>query len=195
MSLERQKKLVEEAGELGLGIPGLSLDPIINNIVDKSEEIKTQKEIIEEERDELIERGENAEEAKKTAQEKIKEIVKIYIAAIKEAILEQIAIIKQAYKKLSDDLKSIPDDIKSIIANILLPPAISVPPAAPNPIYAVNLAKTAKNNLNSVLNAIIISFTEMLKAANKILFALPESILTLFEQIKTTSQVINTIPV
>mgnify|MGYP000417528423 CR=1 FL=1 len=40
MSLEKQKQLVEESGALGLSIPGLSIEPIIKNIMDKSSEIK-----------------------------------------------------------------------------------------------------------------------------------------------------------
>lgn len=195
MSLEKQKQLVEESGALGLSIPGLSIEPIIKNIMDKSSEIKAHKEMIEEEKKENEERGMKKEEAKKEAEAKLKEVTEKYKESIKEAAKEQITLIKQHYKNFKDGLESIPEDVKAVIANIALPPAISVPPAAPNPIYAINLAKTAKSSIAGTLSIIIISFTEILKAANKILFVLPESILSLFEKVKMASGIINGIPI
>jgi hypothetical protein len=195
MSLEKQKKLVEESGALGLSIPGLSLEPIIKNIMEKSDELKTQKEMIEEEIKENQERGMKREDAKKEGEKKLKELIDGYKKNLKESVEEQITLIKQNYKNFKEGLESIPEDVKAVIANIALPPAISVPPAAPNPIYAINLAKTAKNSIAGTLSVIIISFTEILKAANKILFVLPEPILSLFEKVKTTSEIINGIPI
>jgi seryl-tRNA synthetase len=195
MSLEKQKQLVTSSGALGLSIPGLSLEPIIKNIMDKSAELKAQKEMIQEEIKENEERGMKKEDAKKEGEKKLNELIEKYKKSIKEAVEEQITLIKQHYKNFKEGVENIPDDVKAVIANIILPPAISAPPAAPNPVYAVNLAKTAKNSIAGTLSVIIISFTEILKAANKILFVLPESILSLFEKIKTFSQLISTIPI
>jgi hypothetical protein len=187
MSLEKQKKLVEESGALGLSIPGLSLEPIIKNIMEKSGELKAQKEMIEEEIKENQERGMKKEDAKKEGEKKLKELIDGYKKNLKESVEEQITLIKQHYKNFKEGLESIPEDVKAVIANIALPPAISVPPAAPNPIYAINLAKTAKSSIAGTLSVIIISFTEILKAANKILFVLPEPIVSLYEKVKMTS--------
>jgi type IV secretory pathway VirB4 component len=195
MSLEKQKKLIEESGALGLSIPGLSLEPIIKNIMEKSRELKEQREMIEEEKKENEERGMRKEDAKNEADKKLQEIIERYKESLKEVVSEQITIIKQHYRNFKDGLERIPSDVKSVIANIALPPAISVPPSAPNPIYALNLAKTTKSSIIGTLSIIIISFTEILKAANKILFVLPESILSLFEKVKVASEIISSIPI
>jgi hypothetical protein len=195
MSLEKQKQLIASSGSLGLSIPGLSIDPIVKNIMDKSAELKSHKEMIEEEKKENEERGMSKEDAKKEAEAKLKEVIERYKKSIKEAAEEQIILIKQHYKNFKEGLESIPSDVKAVIANIALPPAISAPPGAPNPVYALNLAKTAKSSISGTLSIIIISFTEILKAANKILFVLPEPILSLFEKVKTASGIINGIPI
>ena len=195
MSLEKQKKLAASLGALGLSIPGLNIETIIKNIMDKSEELKEHKEMIEDEKKENEERGMNKEDAEREAETKLKEVIEKYKKSIKEVAEEQIILIKQHYKNFKEGLESIPPDVKAVIANIVLPPAISVPPSTANPIYALNLAKTAKSSIASTLSAIIISFTEILKAANKILFVLPESILSLFEKVKTASGIINSIPI
>jgi hypothetical protein len=195
MSLEKQKQLIASSGSLGLSIPGLSIDPIVKNIMDKSAELKSHKEMIEEEKKENEERGMNKEDAKKEAETKLKEVIEKYKKSIKEAAEEQIILIKQHYKNFKEGLESIPSDVKAVIANIALPPAISVPPGSPNPIYALNLAKTAKSSISGTLSTIIISFTEILKAANKILFVLPEPILSLFQKVKTASGINNGIPI
>ena len=195
MSLEKQKQLIASSGSLGLSIPGLSIDPIVKNIMDKSAELKSHKEMIEEEKKENEERGMNKEDAKKEAETKLKEVIEKYKKSIKEAAEEQIILIKQHYKNFKEGLESIPSDVKAVIANIALPPAISVPPGSPNPIYALNLAKTAKSSMTGTLSTINISFTEILKAANKILFVLPEPILSLFQKVKTASGINNGIPI
>jgi SMC interacting uncharacterized protein involved in chromosome segregation len=195
MSIEKQIELITNSSSLGLDIPGLSIDPIIKNIVDKSEEIKNYKSSIEEEIKDLEERGMNIDDAKKEADTKMKEAIELYIKNIKDVVNEQITIIKTHYKNFNDGLERIPDDVKSIITNIALPPAITVPPGAANPIYSINLAKTAKNALTGTLSLMIISFTEVIRAANKILFVLPEPILSLFEKIKLLSDLISTIPI
>jgi hypothetical protein len=195
MTLKKQKELVASSGALGLSIPGLSLEPIIKNIMDKSEELKEHKKMIEDEKKENEERGMGKADAEREANKKLNDITEQYKKRIKEVADEQITLIKQHYKNFKEGLESIPPDVKAVIANIVLPPAISVPPSTANPIYALNLAKTAKSSIASTLSAIIISFTEILKAANNILFVLPESILSLFEKVKTASEIINSIPI
>lgn len=195
MSIERQKKLIDESGSLGLTIPGLSIDPIVNNMVSKSEELKIYKQSIDEEIKDNTDRGMSRSEAEKEAQEKFKQITETYKKNIREVVKDEIITIKQQYKVFKEGLESIPEDVKAAIANIALPPSISAPPGAPNPIYALNLAKTTKNSIAGTLSIIIVAFTVILRAANKILFTLPESIISLFEKIKIAAGIINSIPV
>lgn len=194
MSIERQKSLIDQSSNLGLNVPGLNINSIIEKLAKESKEIKTQIEIIDTEIDENVERGMSSEEAKKEAKEKTKELIEKYKESIREIVIEQIAIIKQQFKVFKEGLQRIPDDVKAAIANIALPPAISVPPSGPNPIYALNLVKTTKNSLLGTLAIIIVAFTAMLIAANKISFVFPNSILSLFESIKISATVINSIP-
>lgn len=194
MSIARQKELINDSGDLGEQIPGLNVNSVVENLAKKSAEVKTQIEIIEVEINENVERGMPREQAKEEAKEKRKELIEKYKESISEIVPEQIAIIKQQFKVVKEGLKRIPDDVKAAIANIALPPAVSAPPSAPNPVYAFNLVKTTKNALLGTLAVMIVAFTSMLLAANKISFVFPTSILSLFESIKTMSGLINGIP-
>jgi len=195
MSLEKQKELILSAGDLGLAIPGLAILAIIEKIVEKSQEVKVQVEIIEKEREALEAQGFDKEQAKADAKKKKKEMIDKFKENIKDFVNEQIALIKQQYKIFMDGLKRIPEDVKTAIQNIALPPAITVPPGGPNPLYALNIAKQTKAALVGTLGIIVLAFTEILKAATKILFVLPDSLLSLFEQIKTAFTIIKSIPV
>lgn len=194
MSLEKQISLVEESGMLGESIPGLELDLILENLAQKSDELKSQYDAIEAQIEENVSRGMPREQARAEAESQIESIKKTAKEGLKQPVVEQITIIKQQYKVVKEGLKSIPEDVTAVAANILLPPAISVPPAAPNPLYAINLAATSKNALSSTLSTMIIAFTEMVKAANIIQFVLPVPILSLYESIKELSSLIDSIP-
>lgn len=195
MTLIRQKELILQAGELGENLPGLNLDTILENLAKKSDEVKAQYDIAESEIADNVSRGMSEDDAKKEAENKIKEILNAYKESIRESVIEQITIIKQQYRVFKEGLARIPDDVQAVIANIALPPAITVPPGGPNPIYALNLAKTTKNALAGTLSIIIVAFTEILKVATKILFVLPNSLLSLYEKLKTTSTILNSIPI
>lgn len=195
MSVTKQKELIEKSINLGESIPGLNVDTIIESMVKKSPEVKAQTKIIENEVKENIDRGMSEQDAKAEAKTKIKNLNKSYKTSIKEAVIEQIAIITQQYKIFKEGLKRIPDDVKAAIANIAIPPTISTPPAGPNPVYATNLVKTTKNALLATLAIMIVAFTTMLVSGNKIQFIFPNSLLSLFDAIKTTQTIINSIPV
>lgn len=194
MSLEEQKQIVKNAGDLGKDLPGLNEKSVIDNILSKSEELESVNSIIEEEKLDNIDRGMSESDANKEANEQIEEAKNTVNEKIKQSVNEEISNIKIQYKIFSEGLETIPSDVQSTIANILLPPAIAVPAAAPNPIYSLNLAKTAKNALSDTLNRIILAFTEIIKSATKILYELPQSLLMLYSQLKTTKKLIDTIP-
>ena len=213
MSLQQQTELLNKMGNLGESIPGLDVDPIVENLVKESEELKTITESIDVEEEEEVERAKRSEDKKKTAEERKadlkkkreeakkkgedqkKKIIETYKKSIKETVKEKITVIKQSYKVFKDSVESIPSDVTGLITNIALPPAITAPPGAPNPIYALNLTKQVKNSLGRTLNNAIVAFTEVLKAANAIKFQIPQFILDLFDKINIVNGLISSIPV
>jgi len=195
MSLEQQEALIVKLGDGGDSIPGLEIEPVIENITEKSEELKGYTKVVDEEVQENIDRGMSPDDARKEAAEKTEEITTEFKESIKQAVSEKITIIKQEYKVIQDGLIRIPEDVTGIIANILLPPAIAAPAAAPNPVYALNLAKSSKNILSGLLNTIATAFTAMLQAANQILFVLPAPVLLLAEQLAILKTLVDSIPV
>jgi flagellar biosynthesis GTPase FlhF len=230
MSLQPQIELLSKLGSLGESIPGLDVEPIVENLVKKSEEIKTATESIEEEEEEeneretrserrkerkaererkkagrkekteeekeaqKAEREKKKEEFKKKAEEQIKKIVGNYKSQMNVIVSENIIGITQSYKVFKDSIESIPPDVNALIANILLPPAITAPPGGPNPVYALNLTIQGKNTLSRTLNSAIVAFTQVLKLSTAIKFEIPKSILDLFDKISTVNNLINKIP-
>jgi hypothetical protein len=215
MSLQQQKDLLDKLGNLGEPIPGLDIDPIIENLAKKSEELKTVTESIDSEEEEENERARRSEKKKKTPEEKKtaeeerkkkreeakkkaeaqkKKIIEDYKKNIRKTVQEEIDIIKYNYKIFTDAIESIPPDVSALITNIALPPAITVPPGAPNPLYAINLAKQGKNTLGRTLSSSIVAFSQVLKASNAIKFELPKSILDLFDKIAFVNSIISSIP-
>lgn len=215
MSLQPQTDILNKLGNLGESIPGLSPDPIIENLAKKSEEIKKITESIDSEVEEESERIKRAskkpktpeeeqaaeeerkkklEESRKKAEEQKKKIIETFKKNIKEIVNDKITEIKQNYKVFKDSVESIPPDVTALISNIALPPAITAPPGAPNPIYAINLAKQGKNTLGRTLNSAIVAFTIVLKAATVIKFEIPKFILDLFEKISIVNSIISKIP-
>jgi len=216
MSLDPQIQLLSKLGNLGKSIPGLNIDPIIENLAKKSEEIKTITESIDSEEEEenertrrsekktktpeekeaqKAEREKKREEAKKKAKDQKKKIIDTYKKNIRKTVQEEIDVIKQNYKVFKDAIDSIPPDVTALITNIALPPAITAPPGAPNPIYAINLAKQGKNTLGRTLNSSIVAFSQVLKAANAIKFEIPKFILDLFDKIAFVNSLISGIPI
>ena len=230
MSLQPQIELLSKLGSLGESIPGLKVEPIVENLVKKSEEIKTATESIDAEEEEeneretrserrkerkaererkkagkkekteeekeaqKAEREKKKEEFKKKAEEQIKKIVGNYKSQMNVIVSENIIGITQSYKVFKDSIESIPPDVNALIANILLPPAITAPPGAPNPLYAFNLTIQGKNTLSRTLNSAIVAFTEVLKLSTAIKFEIPKSILDLFDKISVVNNLLNTIP-
>lgn len=230
MSLQQQKDLLDKLGNLGEPIPGLDIDPIIENLAKKSEELKTVTESIDSEEEEENERETRSEkrkerkaekerkkagkkektegekkaaeeerkkkrkEAKEKADARKKKIIEDYKKNIRKTVQEEIDIIKYNYKIFTDAIESIPPDVSALITNILLPPAITVPPGLANPIYAINLAKQGKNTLGRTLSSSIVAFSQVLKASNAIKFELPKSILDLFDKIAFINNLISGIP-
>jgi F0F1-type ATP synthase membrane subunit b/b' len=193
MNLQPQIDLLIKLGDLGDEIPGLSIDPIIENMVEQSEEIKSYYESVEEEVQENIDRGMDQKEALEEAKEQKKEVIEKYKENIKTLVQEKIGEIKNQYKIFKDSIKSIPDDVKSTVANLASPAVVTVPPGVNNPINIVNEVKKAINLFTGTLNIAILAFAEIIKAANTILFQIPQSILDTVETISTINNAIGTL--
>ena len=203
MAIPEQTDLMVRLGDMGEKLPGLDVDKILENIANKVQSIKDAIAEIKEELKEIRERKpkttkeeiEKAKEEEKAAlKEKIKALIDDYKAKIKQMVMDAIAEIKAAWKEIKASLKQIPKDVAAAIANIALPPAIGVPPVAPNPIYALNIVLTTKGVLSAILNAIASSMIKLIKAANMIMFELPQPVLVVGDTVKTLATLINTIP-
>lgn len=194
MALEKQIALIAALGDLGESIPGLDPTPIIKNMADKSEEIKNYIIVIEKQEEDLEAQGMTKAEAKAEIKKQIKELIEAYKKQIETMVKDKINEIKTEYKKVKDAVTAIPEDISAAIAAIALPPAIGVPPVAPNPLYALIIAKQAKHSLQSILNIVISSLVTLLKAATAILFEVPDVVLGIGATITVLAKVLNTIP-
>lgn len=194
MALEPQIALMTVLGDMGTGLPGLDVDKIIENIAKKAEAIKAKKEAIEKEIDELRNRDRiTKEEAKKMLKAKIKEYIDKYKEAIKKMVNDAINEIKSVWKEIKVQVKQIPKDVAAAIAAILVPPAIG--PVGPNPIYALLIAAQTKSVLSAILNALATNLIKLIKAANMILFELPQPVLIVGDTIKILDTLLSTIPV
>lgn len=196
MALEKQAALIIELGTMGEGIPGLDPTPIIENIIAKSEAIGDKITLIQAKYDQYRARKKMTDEdANKSMKEEIKKIIDNYKEILQKQVDAAIAQIRAEWKKIKEALLAIPEDVKSAIQNILTPPAITVPPAAPNPIYALEVAAQTKRQLLGILNTIAPSMITLIGAATLILFELPEPVLIVGATIKALDLIINTIPV
>jgi NACalpha-BTF3-like transcription factor len=196
MALEKQTALLLELGTMGEGIPGLDPTPIIENIVAKSEAIRDKITLIQVKYDQYRARKKMTdEEAKAELKKEVKKTIDDYKEILKKQVEMVIAQIKAEWKKIKEALLAIPEDVISAIQNILVPPAITVPPAAPNPIYALEVAAQTKRMLLGILNTISPSLITLIGAATLILFELPEPVLIVGATIKALDMIINTIPV
>ena len=195
MSLNAQIEILNKMGDLGESVPGLDVNSIIKKLTAESEELSIVNQSIDEEEKEDVERGLSKEEARKKAETQKKRLQESYQKNIKKTVNEQITSIRQNYKVFKDSIESIPPDVTALITNIALPATVTVPPGAPNPIYALNLTKQAKNTLGRTLNSAIVAFTEVLKASNSIKFEIPTFILDLFEKIAEVNKLISSIPI
>lgn len=196
MALEKQTALLLELGTMGEGIPGLDPTPIIENIVAKSKAIGDKITLIQAKYDQYRARKKMTDdEAKTELKKEVKQIIDDYKEILKKQVEMAIAQIKAEWKKIKEALLAIPEDVISAIQNILVPPAITAPPAAPNPIYALEVAAQTKRILLGILNTISPSLITLIGAATLILFELPEPVLVVGATIKALDMIINTIPV
>ena len=194
--IEKQKKLFLESGKIGISIPGLDRDEILEKLASQDPQIKKIIDTIQTGIEKRVKRGDiTEEEAEEIVAEKVEKTIEAFKKNFETIVEEKIAEINQNWTVFKESIESIPSDVKAAITNLTLPPTVSVPPAAPNPVWAINLIKQTKNSLVRTLSVAVAAFALVLKNANQIKFEIPDFILDTFDKIKVAFTVINTIPV
>jgi hypothetical protein len=194
MSLEDQSKAVGKLGELGLSIPGLNVDSVIENLIKKDENLGKYLKMISDARKEKIGRGMSKEDADKEAEDEKKKVLDKVKENLKPMVEEEIIKMKQEYKTAKEALDSIPGEAQAAIAAAALPPAVTAPPGAPNPAYTLAMALQTKKNILKILNIVLSSLTTVMMIANKLKFELPASILKLVEALNIATTALSIIP-
>jgi len=194
--IEKQKKLFLESGKIGISIPGLDRDEILEKLASLDPQIKKIINTIQAGIEKRVKRGDiTEEEAEEIVAEEVEKTIEAFKKNFETIVEEKIAEINQNWTVFKESIESIPSDVKAAITNLTLPPTVSVPPAAPNPVWAINLIKQTKNSLIRTLSVAVAAFALVLKNANQIKFEIPDFILDTFDKIKVAFTVINTIPV
>jgi hypothetical protein len=194
MALADQAAAVSKLGEMGLEIPKLNPEAVIENLVKKDENLGKYLEMIDAAKEEKIERGMSEEEAIQAAEDAKKEVVDKVKEDLKPMVEENIIKMKQEYKTAKEALDSIPVEAQATIALVAIPPAISAPPSAPNPAYTLGIALQTKKSLLKILNTIVSSLTTVMTIANKLKFELPEAIVKLVQMIGVVTNALSIIP-
>jgi hypothetical protein len=192
MAIEDQTKAISELGKLGENIPGLSVEPVLTNLVEKNDALKSQFENLNKVKEENIERGMTEEEAAAQIEEAKKKAIEEAKKNLKPMVEEDIIRMKQEYKTVKEALDSIPVEVQATAATMVLPAAL--PPAVPNPIYTMGIALQTKKSLIKTLNIVLSSLTTIMMLANKLKFELPAPILKLVETLSIVTNGLSLIP-
>lgn len=192
MALEDQTKLITKLGSLGIDIPKLNVDNVINNIIKKDETLSKYLVLIDSAIDEKIERGMTKEEANKAAGDAKKKIIEDVKKSLRPSVKEDIIRMKQEYKIAKEALESIPTEVSETVVTAALPAAL--PPAVPNLIYTLGIALQTKKSLLKTLNIVLSSLTTVMMLANKLKFELPSPILKLVETLSIVTNGLSLIP-
>jgi hypothetical protein len=179
----------------GPKVPGLDKDAILVSLASKEPALKKQFDDIQKGINEDIEAGMSEEDAKEKAKEDQIMIIEKYKESMDGYVDERIAEINKQYDVFLKSAKAIPETVAIAIANIALPSTISVPPAAPNPIYSIGVAKQIKASLGIILSSAVISFGIIVKLSSELKFKLPEQVLKVFDTLKTFNGLLKSIPV
>jgi hypothetical protein len=192
-AIKEQRKLFLET--TGPKIPGLDKDAILVILASKEPALKKQFDDIQKGINEDIEAGMSEEDAKEKAKKDQMMIIEKYKESMDGYVDERIAEIEKQYDVFLKSVKTIPDTVATTIANIALPPALTVPPGAPNPVYSINLARQVKASLGIILASAVIAFGIIVKLSSELKFKLPEEVLKIFDTLKTFDGLLKSIPI
>lgn len=124
-----------------------------------------------------------------------KKMIEYYKTQGRVEIEAQIATVKMGYKTVTSQVAQITSAIKTATASNLIPPVVSVPPAVPNPAYFLIENATKVGNFISMIEGALAKFGEMLLAAVKIAFEMPETIMNLLKVLLDLKKTVTAIPV
>lgn len=161
-------------------IPGLDFDSVVDNMVETDYKEQLDDSKTKEERD-----------------DKKKSLVKYYKEKAGAEIEQNINIIKSNFAAAKDGLIYVAEAAAATVASNVIPSVITTGAAASvaNQAYVMIENKQKKNTLLGILKNIGNFIVNLLSAAVKILFAVPEMIMSLIKTLTTTKSVVNSIPV
>jgi hypothetical protein len=169
------------------GIPGLSYDEVVKNIIDK--QVKSVESKIKEVSD-------SEEQADAESKEMKKQLEEYYDSPhVKTMINAEINNIKSSFKMATNTIKQLPISISSIVSSALLPSVIAVPAAVPNVPQIAISTKEKVNTISSILNTISVIFSGMLSSSLKIQFEIPDSILAMIGVLAIIKNKLDALPV
>lgn len=183
MSVEEMVGAIEDLinSDGAIDIPGLSLEPVVNNYI----ETRYAKQLSECE-------TEQDRENMKTS------LSQYYLEGDGKVMMQmEIANIKAQFSAAKDSLKSIGTSITQTVATNAIPSVITTGAATsvPNPAYALLENAQKKAALEATLKQVSNQMVDLLKSAVKIAFPIPDVIGAVITTLKTTKQALNAIPV
>lgn len=161
-------------------IPNLNFDVIVENIVN----VKYKKSL------DLV--------TSKEDKSKLKEdLIKYYTEESREEIEHNINIIKSNFSAAKDGLSYAMEAATTSIMSNSIPSVITTGAAAsiPNPAYVLIENKQKKNTLLAILKNIGNFLANLLSASIKILFEVPDTVITMINTLTNIKKVVNAIPV
>lgn len=168
-------ELVNSSSDISL--PGLDFNTVVENIVVK----KYSKDL-----DKL------SKEDKKKEKEKL---INYYKTTAFNEINSNIIKVKSCTNSLKIQVDNIQTSITNTISTLALPSVVSVPPAAPNPVYAVFDNKQKVAIITSLIASTALIIIDLLDASIKIQYELPDFVIVLIETFKTLKQSLSSIPI
>lgn len=197
-ALQEQKKLITNLSSSGPAIPGLNVEDVAKRLAELDTNLQdsvnyykdlADQERIKEELDALnsgiVESAEaksaRIERKRKQAEEETEKIVDGYIESQRDFIQEQIAIIEVNSAVIQGEVESLPALIIAAGITASLPTAVGL--AVPNYLYNIGVFLQSLKGFAATLKLIKTAFLNVLIAADKIKFVLPEPITILLNKI------------
>lgn len=175
-SMEKMMELVKDLTS-DVNIPGLDVDTVVPNLVETT---------YKQELDTITD--------SKVREEEKKKMIEYYKTAGRMEVETQISTIKMSYKHVKEQIKHVTSGIATVAVNAVMPPTVNLL-ALPNP------AKVLLDNIGkvggwlSMIESALAKFGEMLLAAVKIAFEIPDFIIQLLSILVDLKKTVTAIPV
>jgi len=175
---DMQAAVTALSSDNSITLPGLDFDTIVDNMVGRIPDYKPMFDQCKtkEQRDTLT-----------------KELVDYFHNAGRSFVDDKIIEIKVAYKNVLSGVKQIQEGLQTTVASILVPTVIGT--AAPNPASILLESKIKKNTLLTMLDSVSKVLIDLLQAALKLFFVLPQAVIDIVGVLNTLRAGINLIKV